>query len=145
EGRVPLRELHRIASGDTRSYGGVVLNVLGNLDQAIAHPEERSENIRNAWQFSRDFIQHLRTLSAQMRRVEENILKQQGLTNFFRAFFADYITKYLITVYKTLYTKNNPFRFRGTILERVRQIEGDSLLLPRLAAGYVREGRAPVE
>lgn len=145
EGRLLLRELHKIASGDTRSYGGVVLNVLGNLDQAMAHPDERSENIRNAWQFSRDFVQHLRTLSGRMRRVEDEILDQEGLRNFFRAFFADYISKYLITDYKTLYTKNNPFRFRGTILDRVRQIEGDALLMPRLAAGYVREGRAESE
>jgi hypothetical protein len=145
EGRLLLRELHRIASGDTRSYGGVVLNVLGNLDQAIAHSDARSENIRNAWQFSRDFIQHLRTLSARMRRVEDEILNQEGLRNFFRAFFTDYISKHLIADYKTLYTKNNPFRFRATILDRVRQIESDALLMPRLAAGYVREGRAADE
>lgn len=142
EGRLLLRELHKIASGDVRSYGGVVLNVLGNLEQAIAEPDSRSENVRNAWQFSRDFVQHLRTLSARMRQVEDEIVNQDGLRNFFRAFFEDYISKYLITDYKTLYTKNNPFRFRGRILERVRQIENDALLLPRLAAGYVREGRA---
>src|SRR3954452_20481140 len=95
EGRLLLRELHRIASGDRRSYGGIVLNVLGNLDQAINHPDERSEKLRNAWQFAREFVQHLRTLSAQMRRVEDRILEEEGLGNFFRAFFADYISRYL--------------------------------------------------
>src|SRR6185312_16116453 len=65
-----LRELHRIASGDSRSYGGMVLNVLANLENAIRLPLERSENVRNAWQFSRDFAQHLRTVAAQMRLIE---------------------------------------------------------------------------
>jgi Family of unknown function (DUF5716) len=145
EGRLLLQELHRIASGDTRSYGGIVLNVLGNLNESIAHPDERSENIRNAWRFSRDFVQHLRTLSGEMRRVEEKILSEDGTANFFRAFFADYVSQSLIADYKTLHTKNNPFRFRGDILERVRQIEGDPLLALHLARGYVREGRAETE
>lgn len=142
EGRLLLREIHRIATGDTRSYGGVVLNVLGNLNEAIVHPDERSEHIRNAWQFSRDFIQHLRTLSAQMRRIEDEIVNQDDNRAFFKAFFAEYVSQYLITDYKTLRTRNNPFRFRVNILDRVRQIEGDTLLVPRLAAGYVRGGRA---
>jgi hypothetical protein len=142
EGRLLLRELQRIAVGDSRSYGGLVLNVLGNLEQAIDAADDKSLNIRNAWHFSRDFVQHLRTLSGQMRRVEEAIVKEEEHRNFFRAFFADFVTKYLITDFKSLRTKNNPFRFRTTILERVRHIEGNSLLMARLAEGYVREGRA---
>ncbi len=142
EGRLLLRELQRIANGDMRSYGGVVLNVLGNLDHARNYPDERSENIRNAWKFSRDFVQHVRTLAAQMRRVEDEIIKQDSHRAFFRAFFADYVTKHLITDYKSLRTKNNPFRFRVNILDLVRKIQDDTLIMPRLAEGYVREGRA---
>lgn len=142
EGRLLLRELQQIANGDMRSYGGVVLNVLGNLEKAWEHPDDRSENIRNAWKFSRDFMQHVRTLAAQMRRVEDEIVNQDGLTSFFRAFFTDYITKHLITDYKSLRTKNNPFRFRVNILDVIRKIQDDTLIMPRLAEGYVKEGRA---
>jgi hypothetical protein len=143
EGRLLMRELHRISTGDTRSYGGAVLNVLGNLDQASQHPEERSEGIRNAWQFSRDFMQHLRTVSAQMRRVEDAILKQDGYAKLFQAFFEDFVVKYLIADFKSLHTKNNPFRFRHGILDVIRRIEGDLLLMTMLSASYVREGRSP--
>lgn len=145
EGRLLLREFQKIVSGDTRSYGGAVLNVLGSLETAAANPDDRSEGIRNAWQFSLDFSHHLRTLAAQMRRVEEHVLSQEGLRSLFRAFFEDFVSKYLIEDYKTLYTKNNPFRFRYDILERVRLIEGDPLLLTRLARAYVREGRGAVD
>jgi hypothetical protein len=145
EGRLLLREFQRIASGDTRSYGGAVLNVLGALDTAIAHPDERSEAIHNAWQFSRDFSQHLRTVAARMRRVEEHVLKQEGLRDVFRAFFDDFVSAYLIADYKTLYTRNNPFRFRHQILERVRAVAADAPLMARLSAATVREGRAKDE
>lgn len=69
EGRLLLREFQKIIVGDTRSYGGAVLNVLGQLDAAIAYPDDRSESVRNAWGFARDFSHHLRTIAAQMRRV----------------------------------------------------------------------------
>jgi|GEM_PF-772251 hypothetical protein len=142
EGRLLLREFQKIILGDTRSYGGAVLNVLGQLDAAIAHPDDRSESIRNAWGFARDFSHHLRTIAAQMRRVEEHVLQQQGLRALFRAFFDEFVSKLLIADYKTLKTKNNPFRFRHKILERVGDVEADPLLMTRLAHAYVREGRA---
>lgn len=142
EGRLLLREFQKIILGDTRSYGGAVLNVLGQLDAAIAHPDDRSESIRNAWGFARDFSHHLRTIAAQMRRVEEHVLQQQGLRALFRAFFDEFVSKMLITDYKTLKTKNNPFRFRHQIIERVQDTEADQLLMTRLAHAYVREGRA---
>lgn len=142
EGRLLLREFQKIIQGDTRSYGGAVLNVLGQLDAAIAHPDDRSESVRNAWGFARDFSHHLRTIAAQMRRVEENVLQQQGLRALFRAFFDEFVSKMLITDYKTLKTKNNPFRFRHQIIERVQDTEADQLLMTRLAHAYLREGRA---
>lgn len=145
EGRLLLRELHRIATGDNRSYGGAVLNVLNNLENALEEPDTRSESLRNAWRFSRDFIQHLRTLSAQMRRIEEKIIQQDGTRNFFRAFFNDYIAKYVITDFNTLHTKNNPFRMRSTILVKAREIEESVVRISRLAQGYVREQRAANE
>jgi hypothetical protein len=142
EGRLLLRDLSRIASGDTRSYGGAVLNVLGNLNEAIAHPDARSEHVRNAWQFSRDFMQHLRALAARMRQLENDIMHHEGLGPLFRAFFEDFVTRHLVTDYKTLYTKHNPFRLRHDILEKAREIEGNALLMSRLVEGYVREQRA---
>lgn len=142
EGRMLLHEIERIANGDTRSYGGAVLNVLSNLSAAADYPDEQSMAVHNAWAFSKDFTQHLRTVSGQMRQIEDRILRHNDLRRLFKAFFEDFVTRYLIADYKTLFTKNNPFRFRHKILERVRQIEGDSLLLSRLADGYVREGRA---
>lgn len=142
EGRLLLREFQKIITGDTRSYGGAVLNVLGQLDAAVAHPDDRSECIFNAWAYARDFSHHLRTIAAQMRRVEEHVLAQEGLRALFCTFFDEFVSKMLIADYKTLKTKNNPFRFRHQIIERVGDIESDALLTSRLGHAYVREGRA---
>ncbi|MGE5504317.1 MAG: Wadjet anti-phage system protein JetA family protein [Actinomycetota bacterium] len=141
EGRLLLREFQKIILGDSRSYGGAVLNVLGQLDAAVDHADDRSECVFNAWTYARDFSHHLRTIAAQMRRLEEHVLAQQGLRALFRAFFDEFVSKMLIADYKTLKTRNNPFRFRHQIIERVRQIEADALLMSRLARAYVREGR----
>ncbi len=142
-GRMLLHEIQRIAKGDTRSYGGAVLNVLGNLEAAADHPDERSEGIRNAWTFARDFTQHLRTVAGTMRQLEDEILSKPDLGQLFRAFFEELVTRHLIADYKTLFTRNNPFRFRHAIMDRARAMEGDALLMARLSAAYVREGRAP--
>lgn len=145
EGRLLLREIQKIVQGDTRSYGGAVLNVLGALDAAVAFPDDRSEAIRNAWSFSSDFSHHLRSLSSRMRRIEDHVLSQDGLRAVFQAFFDEFVADMLIADYKTLKTRNNPFRFRHNILQRVTEIEGDADLMVRLCSAYVREGRAADE
>lgn len=145
EGRLLLREIQKIVQGDTRSYGGAVLNVLGALEAAFDKPDDRSEAIRNAWSFSGDFSHHLRSLSSRMRRIEEHVLSQDGLRAVFQAFFDEFVAQMLIADYKTLKTKNNPFRFRHKILERIGDIESDALCMRRLCIAYVREGRAESE
>lgn len=143
EARLILRELHRIANGDTRSYGGAVLNVLNNLRGAKDKPSDGSLGIRNAAQFSRDFQQHLRTLAAVMQRIENTVLAQTSHRDLFEAFFGEFIERCLITDYKTLHTRNNPFRFRSNVLEMAHQLYYDELGMELLAQAYVDEGRAP--
>lgn len=143
EARLILRELRRIATGDTRSYGGAVLNVLNNLRGAKDKPSEGSLGIRNAAQFSRDFQQHLRTLAAVMQRIENTVLAQTTHRELFEAYFGEFIERCLITDYKTLHTRNNPFRFRSNVLELAHQLYYDELGMKLLAQAYVDEGRAP--
>jgi hypothetical protein len=142
DARMLLRELHRMVTGDKRSYGGDVLNVLSNLEAAMNHPDERSEALRNAWDFSHDFGQHVRAVGARMRVAEDLLAKQKGLGDLLWAVFDEFIEKHAISDYKTLSTKHNPFRFRLEITARVEQLEADTLLLSRLATAYVHEGRA---
>lgn len=137
-----LHVLAGIERGDTRTYGGAVIAVLTSLESAASHPAERSENIRNALRGARDFMAHMRMVSVSLRKVEERIVRQDNLRDIFRHFFEDFVQRHLIADFKTLHTKNNPFRFRGTIIHQAQKMLNDPLLLFALGEAYWREGRA---
>jgi hypothetical protein len=137
--------LHVLAAtvrGETRTYGGAVIGVLSSLESAAANPAERSESIRNAIVASKDFLAHMRMVSVSLRKVEEKILRQTTLHDVFRSFFEDFVQKHLIADYKTLHTRNNPFRFRSRIIQQARDISSSPLTVMNLGEAYFREGRA---
>ena len=145
DARIVLKSLFEISNGETRSYGGAVLNVLANLKGALTHPDTNSESLRNAVQFSHDFLQHLRTVGATMRKTEQEILEQNDAAHILKNFFQDFVEKYLIEDYKRLNTNNNPFRFRQDIISLCYDTEQDITKIIELAEGYVAEGRANSE
>lgn len=138
-----LHVFSTISRGETRTYGGAVVGVLSALESAAANPSERSESLRNAIAASRDFLAHMRTVSATLRKVEERILAQTDPGAVFRSFFEDFVQKHLIADFKTLHTKNNPFRFRAAIISQCRSMAASPLTVMALGEAYHREGRAP--
>lgn len=137
-----LHVLSATVRGETRTYGGAVIGVLSALESAAANPAERSENVRNAIIASKDFLAHMRMVSVSLRKVEEKILRQTSLYDVFRSFFEDFVQQHLIADYKTLHTKNNPFRFRSRIIQQARAMSSSSLTVMHLGEAYFREGRA---
>ncbi len=143
EARLLLQEIGRIESGQAQSYGSAVINVLSNMESAFGNPEDRSEGISNAARFSGEFLQHIRTVAAAVRKMEELIIKQKDLHNIFESFFDDYVEKYLIRDIKTLHTQNNPFRFKNKIVALVYDLYEDEVKRYRLENAYIKEGRSP--
>jgi hypothetical protein len=137
-----LHVLGTIQRGETRSYGGAVVGVLSALENAAANPQDRSENIRNALRMAQDFLAHMRLVSVSLRKLEDYILRKEALHDIFKAFFEDFVHRHLITDFKTLHTKTNPFRFRSAIIRQSQQMSASSLLVHALGEAYVREGRA---
>ncbi|WP_336487616.1 Wadjet anti-phage system protein JetA family protein [Methylobacterium nigriterrae] len=143
EARLLLEELSRLDRGETRSYGGAVLDVLGSLESAVANPSDRSEALSNAAKSARTFLGHVRSLAGSMRKIEERILREEDLRAAFRLYFEDFVERHLISDYRTLHTRFNPFRFRSAIVREAGQALRDALLIRGLAEALVREGRAP--
>lgn len=143
DARLLLQALLDIRDGRLRSYGGEVLQVLGQLEAAAANPAERSESIRNAARSARAFLHHLRSISGAMRRIEQAIVDEQTVRAMFSRFFEDFVERHLIEDFKRLHTANNPFRFRTRLVRLAHEILEDGLLVAALAEAYVREGRAP--
>lgn len=136
-----LHLLSRIERGETRSYGGAVLEVLSGLEGAAAHPDERSEALRNALRGAEDFMGHMRTVAVSLRQAEERILRQPSLRAIFRQFFGDFVERHLIRDFKTLQTVDNPFRFRTAIIRQATEMIENRALLSTLGVAYGREGR----
>lgn len=137
-----VQVLAEIERGEGRSYGGAVLGVLSALEGAAADPAERSENLRNALRGANEFMAHMRTVSISLRQAEERILKQPSVRDVFRHFFEDFVERHLIRDFKTLHTKDNPFRFRAAIVRQANRMAMAEPLLERLGEAYAREGRA---
>jgi hypothetical protein len=142
QARLLLDELARLDRGDTRSYGGAVLDVLGALESATANPAERSEALSNAAKAARAFLGHLRGLAGSMRKIEERILAEDDLRAAFRLYFEEFVERHLVSDYRTLHTRFNPFRFRSGIVREAGRALRDPLTVRALAKGALREGRA---
>lgn len=142
EARILIEELSRLDRGETRSYGGAVLDVLGALESATANPAERSEALSNAAKAARAFLAHLRGLAGAMRKIEERILREDDLRAAFRLYFEDFVERHLVSDYRTLHTRFNPFRFRSGIVSEAGRALRDPLTIRALAEGNLREGRA---
>lgn len=142
EARILIEELSRIDRGETRSYGGAVLEVLGSLESAIASPADRSEALSNAAKASRAFLAHLRGLAGAMRKIEERILREEDLQAAFRLYFDEFVERHLVSDYRTLHTRFNPFRFRSGIVREAGRALRDPLTVRALAEASLREGRA---
>lgn len=140
--RLLLEELSRMERGETRSYGGAVLDVLGSLESAIANPGDRSEALGNAARAADAFLGHVRGLAGAMRKIEERILHEADLRAAFRLYFEDFVERHLVSDYRTLHTRFNPFRFRSAIVREAGRALRDPLLIRSLADGALREGRA---
>ena len=143
QARLLLDDLARLNRGETRSYGGAVLEVLSALESALANPAERSEALTNAAKAARDFLGHLRGVAGAMRRIEDRILRESDRGAAIRIYFDDFVALHLVRDYRSLHTRFNPFRFRSGIVREAGRALRDPLTIRALAEAALREGRAP--
>ena len=118
--------------------------MLGSLESAIANPGDRSEALGNAARAAQAFLGHVRGLAGAMRKIEERILHEEDMRAAFRLYFEDFVERHLISDYRTLHTRFNPFRFRSAIVREAGRALRDPLLIRALAEAILREGRAPI-
>lgn len=142
DARLLFQALLEIKAGRLRSYGGEVLQVLTLVQAAAADPADKSEAIRNAARSARGFMNHLRSISGAMRKVEQVIVAETSVRGMFGRFFDEFVSRHLIADYKQLTTQNNPFRFRARLIREATAVLENTALMRTLAESYVREARA---
>ncbi|MBV0932905.1 Wadjet anti-phage system protein JetA family protein [Marinobacterium weihaiense] len=131
-----LRSLVSIAKLEKRSYGGAVLNVLSSLESAVNDPEGRGITLAEAAQTAADFSAHLTDMMLSLRELKINLSASNNPQEIVRGFFDRFVEQVLVSDYKTLKTRNNPFRFRRQILSMLRDLQFDPLKLQQLSEHY---------
>jgi hypothetical protein len=131
-----LRSLVSIAKMEKRSYGGAVLNVLSSLEAAINDPEGRGITLQEAAQSSAEFSAHLTDMLLGLRELKITLADASSPQEIVRQFFDTFVEQILVSDYKTLKTKNNPFRFRRQILAMLRDLQFDPIKLEKLIHHY---------
>ena len=131
-----MRSLVSIARFEKRSYGGAVLNVLSSLEAAINDPLGRGITLSEAAETAAEFSAHLTDMLLGLRELKINLSESQNPQEIVRGFFDRFVEQFLVSDYKTLKTKNNPFRFRRQILSLLRDLQFDILKLEQLTQHY---------
>ncbi len=131
-----LRTLVSISKLEKRSYGGAVLNVLSSLEAAINDPAGRGITLAEAAQTASDFSAHLTDMMLGLRELKINLSQTNNPQEIVRNFFERFVEHILVSDYKTLKTKNNPFRFRRQILSMLRELQFDTYKVELLAKHY---------
>lgn len=131
-----LRSLVSIARLEKRSYGGAVLNVLSSLESAVSDPQGRGITLSEAAQTAADFSAHLTDMMLGLRELKISLSASNNPQEIVRSFFDRFVEQILVSDYKTLKTRNNPFRFRRQILAMLRDLQFDPLRLQQLSEHY---------
>jgi len=131
--------LMEVARPDRVFYGGMVLSIFNNVQRAWEEPRAQVLALRQAAREARRFIQHLNTMIYGLKALLGEISGCDDHRRILSRFFDDFVERILVQDYKRLKTRNNPFRYRQQILQRVRELEYDLERKEALVAGYLEQ------
>ena len=131
--------LMEVARPDRVFYGGMVLSIFNNVQKAWEEPRAQVLALRQAAREARRFLQHLNTMIYGLKGLLGDITGCDDHRRILSRFFDDFVERILVQDYKRLKTRNNPFRYRQQILQRVRELEYDLERKQSLVAGYLEQ------
>ncbi len=131
--------LMEVARPDRVFYGGMVLSIFNNVQKAWEEPQAQVLALRQAAREARRFLQHLNTMIYGLKGLLGDITGCDDHRRILSRFFDDFVERILVQDYKRLKTRNNPFRYRQQILQRVRELEYDLERKQALVAGYLEQ------
>lgn len=133
-----LGTLVEIKTQKKRRYGGIVQSVLNDLEKVREKPGEQALALDQAVEVTMTFIRHMRSIAYGLREIDKTLKGTRDHKKMLGTFFSDFVARYLVADYKTLHTKDNPFRFRADILRIVRELKYNDEAKKALAETYLR-------
>ncbi len=133
-----LSALLEIAQQRNRLYGGMVQTIHNNIVQVRQAPAEQAAALSEAARLAREFFLHLRSLAYGLRELTHRLREVSDPRILLGGFFSDFVEDFLVADYKTLHTRDNPFRYRSEILRLAREIRLSPEAHTTLPQAYLR-------
>lgn len=137
-----LSTLVRVADQRPVFYTGMVLGILSSLDSVTDDPENKGAAILQAAQDAAAFHAQMQRMVFALNGQFQRFAQKEDPRAWLSSFFDEFIEKFLIADYKTLNTENNPFQYKGRILQRVLDLRHDQSLFDRTATGVASHLRS---
>ena len=118
-----LEALIDIERREKKSYGRVVLSILSHIEAAVNDPKDRGIVFLDAVSQTREFSNHLRGILYSLKEVQDLLARTKDPRDVLANFFEEFVERILIADYKTLNSADNPFRFRGKIIQNLQFVE----------------------
>lgn len=115
--------------------GSVCQGVMNSLEQAIKNPTSGSKLITFAATSAKGFYSEASALSFTTRELAYRMMNQSNSSDQLSTFFDEFINKVFARDYRTLHSRDNPYRFRSTVLSLATEIKFDNSIMSKVVEG----------
>lgn len=134
-----LRGILGLSETARANYGRKVEKVLALLRMVKSDPGKHAASLISAEEEAVEFVNHLRAIISDLRRVEKAMTDDPDASAVLRNFFERFVDEILIEDYRALKGENNPFRFRFEILDEINHFGAEPQRIRRIAEAYVKD------
>tara|TARA_R110001599_G_scaffold213875_3_gene411689 strand:- start:1887 stop:3290 length:1404 start_codon:yes stop_codon:yes gene_type:complete len=115
--------------------GSVCQGVMNSLQQAIKDPSSGSKLITFSAKSANGFYAEALALSFTTRELAYRMMNQSNSSEQLSTFFDEFINKVFARDYRTLHSRDNPYRFRSAVLSLVAEIKFDQNIMSKVVEG----------
>lgn len=123
------------ASNPLIFVGGKVKSIRISLERVLEDPDS-GDVLHEASQQARQLMEHIRSISSDIRDISHQLEKQNRSADYARIFFTDLIEQKFIGDYRTLRTNDHPLAERSEIVRISDDIDSNYGLRSRLLNWY---------
>ena len=132
-----LNALSSLGEQGELDIGSICMGVYSSLKNVLESPRENAHLISFAAKSAKTFYSEASALSFTTRELAYRMLNQSKSAEQLDTFFNAFINQVFARDYKTLHSKDNPYRFRGRILSQSAEIAFDSKVLNEVVSGIL--------
>lgn len=125
----------RLGDQGELDIGSVCQGVMNSLQQAIKDPASGSKLITFASTSAKGFYSEASALSFTTRELAYRMMNQSDSSQQLTTFFDEFINKVFARDYRTLHSRDNPYRFRAAVLSLVTEIKFSKDTMTKVISG----------